>query len=555
MAIDPSIPLAIRPVQIQVPQGMSPFQLANQALSLRGLMMQNQMADLQLKQAQAVLQEQQQFAQEWIRANQTNPPAAMVAPTAPVAPGALATTPLGPVAPAAPTAPFFPIPELQPGPAVPSTAPLAPIADPFRGIGASVTTPSVDSGSNLPSPSPQAPALQAPATAPTAAVPPVQGMPPLVTGAAGTQSILPPGMTLGSLFTKYPHIGLSIGTNLMNAQKAQAEMDLKTSELNQKNADRIASFAWSVLHSQHPELARVDAIMQASREKVFGPNSDQIARAILARPYNPDDYQQLVDRAPTVKTFHETAIADSKARTEALDTGLVQGQKLIANVNDQAGWDKVFPSLPPEAQRVIGPTFSPQLKNFLETYGTTPEQRSQMAARVPTTFMANVQATGQALSAIAAQGPDALATAIQNIKDPIIRQMYTGATTEAEIQKRALAPHEAITAREAEQQHKITAVNEALRLRMERQRLENEYPAGSDEFNAEQIYQNPDAVKDILPKQRQGAAHILQQKYGLPLPTALSATAQAQETAGRTTLENIQWIRDQLKNPAIRDNV
>jgi len=43
----------------------------------------------------------------------------------------------------------------------------------------------------------------------------------------------------------------------------------------------------------------------------------------------------------------------------------------------------------------------------------------------------------------------------------------------------------------------------------------------------------------------------LQQKYNLPLPTALDAAGKQQETAGRSSLDNIAYVRQAIQNPEI----
>lgn len=179
-----------------------------------------------------------------------------------------------------------------------------------------------------------------------------------------------------------------------------------------------------------------------------------------------------------------------------------------------------------------------------------------------------LQTDSAALANAASQGPAALAAALSKL--PADRRApFSGLTAQAkpaDILKLGLTPEQQMTtgqqaANAVEQaRHNAELEKEAKgRLGVEQGSLalrtkENalKYGDGTVDFWAHQIESNPDSIKELPAELRSAVGRAFSKNTGLPLPTALSGQTQQQETASRNALDNINFIRQAVKNPEIQ---
>jgi hypothetical protein len=81
------------------------------------------------------------------------------------------------------------------------------------------------------------------------------------------------------------------------------------------------------------------------------------------------------------------------------------------------------------------------------------------------------------------------------------------------------------------------------------------YGPGTQEFWVKQLQDNPDSIKEMPAELRSSVGQKFKAATGLPLPTALSSTTQASETAARNALDGITFIQQAMQNPEIRKNL
>jgi hypothetical protein len=74
---------------------------------------------------------------------------------------------------------------------------------------------------------------------------------------------------------------------------------------------------------------------------------------------------------------------------------------------------------------------------------------------------------------------------------------------------------------------------------------------GTQEYWVQQLQDNPDSIKEMPSQLRSSVGQAFRKATGLPLPTPLSTTAQASETAARNALDGAAFIQSALKNPEI----
>jgi len=184
-------------------------------------------------------------------------------------------------------------------------------------------------------------------------------------------------------------------------------------------------------------------------------------------------------------------------------------------------------------------------------------QRTQAEATTAGMTAADAQRAqdAQTLAVAAAQGPAQLQTALAGL--PAARQAaFAGATTPTDILTRGLKPQEQLTTAETKRQHNITAVNEAIKTGIEKQKFDLEFGPGTVDSLVEQIRQNPDtAVQNVPQALRTPVAQGLTAKYGLPFPKPLSGQQSEQEVASRSTLNAVNYIRSALDDPEIAGNI
>ena len=179
------------------------------------------------------------------------------------------------------------------------------------------------------------------------------------------------------------------------------------------------------------------------------------------------------------------------------------------------------------------------------------------------------------LAAAARQGPQALADAIKQL--PASRFKYfkdipANATPE-QILAIGTTPAEQVTsgqkaqeiaetkARDIANQANQTANQQTAKgrlaveqgnLALQQKKNEMEYGAGTTEYWVHQLQDNPDSIKEMPPTLRSAVGKGFTAATGLPLPSAASTQTQTSEAAARNALDNIEFIRNAVKNPEIR---
>lgn len=526
MALDPSIALGYRPPQVNV-EVPHPLEQFGQILTLRDLMQRGQMNqyDLQtkllnLQQLQRTMQEQQDYAaamKAYAEAAGSTTASAAPVQTAPVVPP-VQPTPLGGTA--AQTAPAAVIPQT----AIPSM--VAP-----------------------PTPAPQGAATIAPnfglAPAPTAAAAPATAS--SVMGNPGMSRL--GGMNAAQFIARFPLTGLSRIKEAFALDQAQNEALIKDYDAKAKAADGLAGIARKVEAATDKPAAFADGVYEAGRK---GYMSQEEQRMALAHGYSHDFMQGFIEQSDKFKEYHEA----QKADLESLGTAQKNAAEWLRGVNDQATYDQGFSQLDPRVQKILGATYSPALKTLTANWGVP-------GAEAPKLQMSTREAAAPVLAAAIQRGPAAFNAELHSGKyDPDTVSLFMGSPDARTVMMRAQSPDKYIE----EQRLNRAQLLEGERVRLDRgkfeldkQKFDAEYGAGTAESAVEQIYANPDSVREVLSKIPAGmyprVQALMQSKHGMPLPVPLEGTAKQQESAGNRTLADITWIRGALQNPNIAKNI
>ncbi len=176
------------------------------------------------------------------------------------------------------------------------------------------------------------------------------------------------------------------------------------------------------------------------------------------------------------------------------------------------------------------------------------------------------------LAAAAEQGPDALMGALQKLSqegrvEPFMR--VTGKTTPDQIRAIATTPEQQITAGQTAKRDEAALAHQKVQeviqrghlavsqadLALKQRQNEQEYGKGTAQYWAHQLLDNPDSITELPAKMRTSVGEEFKSLTGLPLPTKLSGMVQQSETASRNALDNIDFIREALKNPEIKQRI
>lgn len=524
MALDPQIALGVRPVALPPVEIQTPLERFGKILSLRNLMTQGEMGQLQLQQLQQQIQRQKNitdfFATLDKQQQQTQPQLAI--PAAP--------TVQPPV-----TAPSEPPPLLSaqpPAGGVPGSA----FWPPSDTLAPAIVTPQPAPAPVTPTPAggtvPQtAPALT-PAPAPAAAPLTI----PLAGGSYGTF----PNINFAKLYQIDPTGATA--KMLIDQEKLVQENQSKRIENTTKFHERLGKDAQSVLDAKDPEAAKNAVIGQLHADRLI---DDDTARQWMARPFDRATFERIARAASDVKTQHEIAgiDLDNFRKDKANVAQDVQG------VHDQAGWDRVYPTWSPAMQQRYGPVYSPEVKAAAIQSGVT-------AAEYPKYETEQIQRNATKLGAAMAQGLEAYKAELAKLP-PDEQRPFLKVTNRKDLEQRALTPEQYITTSETEKQNAIRNLMEVEKTKLDKDKFDAQFGAGSAESIAAQIFAHPDSIKEMLtPDNRTAVLNVWNRQHpGLPLPTMLDNTSLQQETAAKNTVGDIQWIRNALQNPKIRDNV
>ena len=409
MPIDPSIPLSIRPAAVPA---YDPLEQYGKVLTLKGLMQQGNIRDIQLQsekvglaQAQLQLDQARRLAQEqqWLSGHMadvyglgtTQPGAALPAPA--TIPAAIPPVPVTPPA-------AQPIGSLMAQPQTPAVPAAPPQQIPFTNVPSIADTltagitPLAPAQPITPSAPVRAPAAQAPAA--SAAPPAATAMPPL-------KSYTPmPQLDYGAILRNMPMSGINVintANQVANAQLTRQENEIK---LEQAKYGRMASIAAGA----YDEPSKLKAVATAFNEGLITPAERD---RLQSTPYNKAEWDSLVQRGGDVNKYFENEL-------KKVETAKAQ-EELRHN----------------------------QIMN--------PPLEAEAAAK---SLQERVKAANLGLRAAIQQGPQSFQSELAKYPTDI-QQAFSTAKTPADVDSLATTAQERITAAETKREHDIRAVIDA----------------------------------------------------------------------------------------------
>lgn len=210
-------------------------------------------------------------------------------------------------------------------------------------------------------------------------------------------------------------------------------------------------------------------------------------------------------------------------------------------------------------------------RDAAKTEAETEKAKAETAKTTQETIPLRRAAAVQKLENAYRQGQDAYNTALQGLDaaDRPAFPAYADIKDVSQISKGLLTPEQrqtaaqfAITSGEAKRHNlseestsRLNAAVNAGRLQQEKIINGIKYGPGTTQFWTQQLFDNPDSVKELPPEMKSAVGQAFTQKYGLPLPTALGDTAKSTETSARTALDSVAFIRQALQNPEIRQRI
>jgi len=247
--------------------------------------------------------------------------------------------------------------------------------------------------------------------------------------------------TLGKILSVAPMTGLPIFKQFHEAHKAEIENQIKETELGQKQWEGRGAAAQAILDAKDPQAAFVPGIWDTVKRGLL---TDAEARDILARGFNADELKRFASTAQDVKTQAETKLTDLKA----LGEGWTNAEKSLKSVHDQAGYDRLLPTLHPAVQQVLGPTYDPKMKTALGVPLT--EQ--------PKLFREQALSNGMLVAQALRESPEAAQAVIATF-DPQQQQLFQDVKTPLEAQQRSLDPEKYITTERTVRQEMLGQTN------------------------------------------------------------------------------------------------
>lgn len=134
----------------------------------------------------------------------------------------------------------------------------------------------------------------------------------------------------------------------------------------------------------------------------------------------------------------------------------------------------------------------------------------------------------------------------------------------------AMAPHEIVSSTQTASHNAAMEANQKLQqtiarghlavsqadLALKQKQNEQEYGKDTADYWAHQLLDNPDSIQELPAKMRTSVGEKFKQiSGGKPLPTKLTGQPLQAENASRNALDNIDFIREALKNPEIKQRI
>lgn len=405
-----------------------------------------------------------------------------------------------------------------------------------------------------------------------------------------------------------PQIALSVNPiQLPDLAKSYGEgVQLRNAiQQGQMNAERLKA------EQRTNQLADLDAQDQLKLRDVYskaGGDPEKTVQGAIQAGVSPKSVQGLqqhfADYAEKIAKTKSDELATQKYRDDQV-LGLHDQAIQLAQTNPQgyaAAWPQLYAAAvkaEPEAAKHLDPNTPPTLDQLQlsragyvthTSFLTAEEEKRKQAAElraqseesrkaamaVPQLAEAGAKAASslrQEDANVIAQaakqgGPPAIAAAIRQL--PAERRApfagLTGKEKPEDILAIGTTPAEQITAgrtaataAEAARHNRVSETEAQGRLGVERGNLalrtkENEmkYGAGTADFWAHQLQDNPDSVKELPAELRSAVGKKFTESTGLPLPTPLAGQALTAENGARNALDNINFIRKAIQNPEVR---
>lgn len=363
----------------------------------------------------------------------------------------------------------------------------------------------------------------APIADPSARV--IPGIVGVTTGSSVEPAAAPTGSVLEGMMRRAegkvrPSTFMALQSQMLGTKEKLATINKTTAdaaEAQQKvqdaHADAIAALFKPVQDSGY-SLPTVSFALAHMHENGFGQEADNIQRAIQA---NPDNIKPIIDsllsqasaaritagaRAVTAGSGAQKQENEAPTQVAAANqaTRINTAQQLLS-APDAGTYYQMLAKVPRD-QRALLPDFEdPNRAAALRQYAMTPEQQTTAAIQLG----AHEE------------------TARHNLSDESLRRVSN-----------------AISAGHLAQSQMVNGLK---------------YGPGTQEYWVKQLTDNPDSIKEMPAELRSSVGQAFRQTTGLPLPTPISATTQAQETAARNALDNAAFVQNALKNPEIRANI
>lgn len=236
------------------------------------------------------------------------------------------------------------------------------------------------------------------------------------------------GLHIGEILRVAPTLGPAFIKTQLGLQQAEHEANIKKYDALAKQAEGLGRLGISIRDAKDPEARFAPAIWEGINNGLITP---EVGRQMIADGYakHAGDVDAYINGAQSVKDHAVTVKDDLEALGKAKDFTA----SAIGAVSDQAGYDRLFPQLDKRIQAVLGPTYSPQLKDAVrDNWGVS-------VADLPKTLEARRGIAVPALVAAFKQGPEAYkALLAKSPKD--IQDTFGDAKSTDDINRQALTP-------------------------------------------------------------------------------------------------------------------
>lgn len=234
------------------------------------------------------------------------------------------------------------------------------------------------------------------------------------------------GLHIGEILRVAPNLGPAFIKTHLGLQQSEAEAQGKAYDAAAKKAEGLGRIAVSIRDAKDPSAQFNSGIWEAMNNNLLAP---EVGRQMIADGYDKHagDVQAFIDGSLGVKDHAVAAKDELEAFAKAKDNA----GTTIRGVGDQAGYDRWLSQQPKPIQAILGPTYSPQLKNIVQDWGVSGAEMpktvdARRAAAAPVLMQAFKQGP-QAFQAKLAQYPQDVQDAFSDVKsvDDINRQALT----------------------------------------------------------------------------------------------------------------------------------